>query len=91
MQDSDPTQYERRDHVTKAQEFKRALQRQNLRFGFMDGRVEDICPEEGEETWVLNIKRGILSGLQNTMTDLNTNIKSTEVCLYNSKCILIPF
>ena len=66
LQDSSPGQYGRRDHVPGSEKFRSALQRQKLRFSFVNGRVEELCPED-EEAWVLNIKRAILSGFQNTM------------------------
>ena len=78
LQDSDPSQYESRTHVDRALDFKRALQEKPLRFGFVDGRIENICPEN-EETWTLNIKRGVLSSFQNTMYSLENNVQTTEV------------
>ncbi|KAI8509667.1 hypothetical protein Bbelb_120950, partial [Branchiostoma belcheri] len=47
-------------------EFQRALERHPLRFSFQDGVIPEICPSAEEETWVVNIKRGILSALQNS-------------------------
>ena len=64
LQDSNPRDYERRNHVEKAWEFKRALQEHSMRFGFLDGHVADVCPNPNEIPWVLNIKRAIISALQ---------------------------
>ena len=36
-----------------------------IRFAFDDGKIEHICAEDTEPTWVLNVKRGILSTIQN--------------------------
>nr|XP_006010930.2 PREDICTED: apolipophorins-like [Latimeria chalumnae] len=44
------------------------LQKNPLQFSFQDGKIPNICPSEGEELWVLNVKRGILSVLQNSYT-----------------------
>ena len=77
LQDSNPEQYESRQYVERAWEFTRSLQEKPLRFAFLDGEIENICPEE-EPAWVLNIKRGILSALQNTMPTLDSNVDTRE-------------
>lgn len=71
--------------VDRAMEFKRALQDKPLRFAFQNGKVESVCPEEGEETWVLNVKRGIISHIQNTMPDTGSNIRLRETDI-NGDC-----
>ncbi|XP_029432572.1 apolipophorins isoform X2 [Rhinatrema bivittatum] len=43
-----------------------ALERYLLPFSFQDGKIAKICPSTREETWALNIKRGILSVLQSS-------------------------
>ena len=78
LQDSDPAQYESRTHVDRALDFKRALQEKPLRFAFVDGRIENICPED-EESWALNVKRGVLSSFQNTMYSLENNVQTKEI------------
>ncbi|XP_054278128.1 uncharacterized protein LOC128996709 [Macrosteles quadrilineatus] len=50
-------------------QFAAELEQFPLRFSFQDGRVEQLCPSADEPTWTLNIKRGLLSMLQNTMSD----------------------
>ncbi|XP_056021701.1 uncharacterized protein LOC130054813 [Ostrea edulis] len=59
-------------------EFSKQLEENSLRFSFQDGRIESLCPTESEKTWVLNIKRGILSLIQNTMEDLQVDQKVKE-------------
>lgn len=86
LQDSNPQQYDSRQYVERAWEFTRALQEKPLRFAFLDGQIESICPDE-EESWVLNLKRGILSALQNTMTSLEESIVTREVCYYKSSSL----
>jgi len=49
-----------------------------LRFAFIDGTVENICPPDNEQVWALNIKRGILSTLQVTMATLQGVSDKTE-------------
>merc|ERR1712018_150910 len=71
-----------RAHVTQAFEFKRSVQEKTLRFSLVNGRVESVCPEDGEQAWVLNIKRAILSGLQMTVPrtiDTTTTITESDV------------
>ncbi|XP_061171948.1 uncharacterized protein LOC133181472, partial [Saccostrea echinata] len=63
---------------TMSGEFSRHLEENSLRFSFQDGRIESLCPAEREKTWVLNIKRGILSMIQNTMEDLQVDQKVRE-------------
>ena len=79
LQDSDPAQYDRRQNVERSRDFKMALEKQALRFAFLDGKVEGVCPETADPTWVVNIKRGILSALQNTQTRLDGSQLTVEV------------
>ncbi|XP_078656508.1 apolipophorins-like isoform X3 [Branchiostoma floridae x Branchiostoma belcheri] len=61
-------------------EFQRALERHPLRFSFQDGVIPEICPSAEEETWVVNIKRGILSALQNSyLSQRRTDMEETDV------------
>ena len=59
-------------------DFKRGLEENTLHFGLSDGKVTDVCPEEAEPTWALNIKRAVLSSLQITMEDFQTPTTNTE-------------
>jgi len=65
--------------------FKAALEAQPLRFGATNGKVLsdlNICGVgAAEPAWVLNIKRGIISALQNSMADLNreTTVREADV------------
>ncbi|XP_068239146.1 LOW QUALITY PROTEIN: uncharacterized protein [Palaemon carinicauda] len=52
-------------HVSELAE---ALTKYSLKFSFQDGMIENICSDVSEPKWVLNIKRGLLSTFQNTMT-----------------------
>ncbi|XP_051877297.1 apolipophorins-like [Pristis pectinata] len=50
------------------EKLRAALEKHPLHFSFQDGIIPEICPAEGEETWSLNIKRGILSVFQDSYT-----------------------
>jgi hypothetical protein len=79
LQDSDPAKYENRQYVDNARQFQQSLEKNPVRFGFIDGTIENICPVSNEEVWVLNIKRGILSTFQTTMATLQGVSETTEV------------
>ncbi|RVE52154.1 hypothetical protein evm_003227, partial [Chilo suppressalis] len=64
--------------VERAEKFIHAVSLYDLRFAFHDGIISEICPEEAEQDWVLNFKRGILSLFQNTMKRFDTNFKGVE-------------
>ncbi|XP_041357844.1 uncharacterized protein LOC121374798 [Gigantopelta aegis] len=61
--------------------FRQTLERNPLRFSFQDGVIEDLCPSDDEEPWALNVKRGVLTVLQNSMdnTDQDQTTKETDV------------
>jgi hypothetical protein len=41
--------------------------------------VEEICPSEGDALWALNVKRGVLSAFQNSMSRLDSDQQVSEV------------
>ncbi|KAL3868012.1 hypothetical protein ACJMK2_040851 [Sinanodonta woodiana] len=71
IESSDPSLPLRLKAGKTSSEFAALLQQYPLRFSFQDGEVNEICPEDDESSWVLNIKRGLLSAFQNTMDDLD--------------------
>lgn len=81
MSGSDPNNSKRLLTDTQSNEFKTALEQHPLRFSFQDGNVEELCPLPEESVWVLNIKKGILSSLQNTMNTFETGQDLVEVIL----------
>lgn len=90
LQDSDPRDYRRRQPLDGASEWGRALEERPLRFAYLDGTIDAVCPG-AEEDWVLNVKRGILSSLQNTMVTLDGDARGHEVvCVLAKKSILLP-
>ncbi|XP_059837117.1 apolipophorins-like [Hypanus sabinus] len=56
------------EFVPHHEKLSAALEKHPLHFSFQDGIIPEICPAEGEETWSLNIKRGILSVFQDSYT-----------------------
>lgn len=64
---------------TGSSDFKQRLEANTLRFAFQDGRIEEVCSMTSEDERVNNIKRGILSTFQNSMSQLEKNGMYTEV------------
>jgi len=62
-------------------EFKTSLERFTLKFTFDDGIIHELCPDRREPVWTLNLKRGILSMLQNSMRrfDIDHNVNEVDV------------
>jgi hypothetical protein len=71
LADSDLKNAEIHNSVVRSAQFAAALQKSSLHFSFQDGTVDELCPGD-DPSWVLNIKRGILSAFQNTMHDLSS-------------------
>ncbi|XP_025989321.2 uncharacterized protein LOC105195312 [Solenopsis invicta] len=63
-------------------EFKASLERYTLTFTFDDGLIHELCPDRREPVWALNIKRGVLSMLQNTMRRFDVDHRGDEVDVY---------
>lgn len=70
---------------SRSSQFSRDVEHMKMRFDFRDGLIQEVCPESGEQVWVTNFKRGILSALQNTMPRLDLDHKSTETDV-SGKC-----
>lgn len=60
-------------------DFKANLERFPLRFTFDDGRIDELCPNRREPIWALNLKRGVLSMLQNTMHRFDVDHRATDL------------
>lgn len=45
-------------------EWSGVLEKFPLRFAFDDGKVEAVCPHEGDPPWAVNVKRAVLSAFQ---------------------------
>ncbi|XP_063027524.1 uncharacterized protein LOC134426445 [Melospiza melodia melodia] len=54
----------REESLMEMESLRKILEQHPLHFSFRDGKVLKLCPVRGEETWALNIKRGMLSVLQ---------------------------
>merc|ERR1719402_1409362 len=59
-------------------EFAGKLEKLPLSFAYHDGVVEEVCVAPAEDSKVLNIKRGIISTLQNSMKDLEKEVTVSE-------------
>ncbi|XP_067004188.2 uncharacterized protein [Anabrus simplex] len=70
VEDSNPSDAAQRKPIPAMAEFVEALERHPLLFSFQDGKVEELCPNADESPWVMNIKRGVLSVFQNSMSSL---------------------
>ena len=79
MHESDPSSPKNFLLSAATSEFKQALEEHPLRFSFQDGHIDSLCPSNDESSWVLNIKKGVLAMIQNTMDDLSSDQKVTEV------------
>ncbi|VDI80741.1 Hypothetical predicted protein [Mytilus galloprovincialis] len=79
--ESDPNAPETKIDADKSGEFRTNLEKSPLAFSFQDGRIEELCTSIPEKTWVLNIKRGILSAVQNSMDDLTQDqtVQETDI------------
>ncbi|XP_042654834.1 uncharacterized protein LOC116959373 [Tyto alba] len=54
----------REEPLKEMDNLREILEQHPLLFSFHDGKVLKLCPMRSEQTWALNIKRGILSVLQ---------------------------
>ncbi|XP_064376460.1 uncharacterized protein LOC112981027 isoform X3 [Dromaius novaehollandiae] len=50
------------------------LEQHPLHFSFYDGKILKLCPVRSEQTWALNIKRGILSVLQTSQASAASGV-----------------
>ncbi|XP_066290263.1 trichohyalin-like isoform X1 [Branchiostoma lanceolatum] len=62
-------------------DFSRDLEQNPLWFRYQSGRVQDIRPQQDEQQWVLNIKRGILSQFNFNLIQRqgNYSVQETDV------------
>ncbi|XP_049547862.1 uncharacterized protein LOC125959115 [Anopheles darlingi] len=73
-----PDLSETNDVHSKSELIAEQLMNYDLRFAFHDGTISEICHEDSESVWTLNLKRGILSTLQNTMPRFDIDFQTTE-------------
>jgi len=81
LEESDPTDENRRYNAPNSHQFRRALEQQPMHFSFQDGHIEDVCVNEEDPTWVANIKKAVLSSFQNSMQDLqiDENVSESDI------------
>lgn len=81
LQDSEPLDASRKSPIPGETAFRKTLEASTTAFTFRDGLIPHLCPSSDEPAWSVNIKRGILSALQNTMPRFDLDHESFEVCL----------
>ena len=84
LEESDPMDASMRTASAGSAEFAQVIQQHPLIFSFQDGQVEHLCPSADEPIWSLNIKRGVLSAMQNSMQQLAIAQTVYEVIHFNS-------
>ena len=79
IRESDPIPGNPLRKSDNSRHFRQELEKEALRFAFLDGLISDVCPSEDETVWALNVKRGFLSAFQNSMDKLDTDQTVIEV------------
>ncbi|XP_037526583.1 uncharacterized protein LOC119404030 [Rhipicephalus sanguineus] len=79
LEEEDPARPGQRRPSPNLAELRDVLERYPLRFSYQDGRVDNLCPAQGETPRALNIKKAILSLLQNSMKELEVSEDVTEL------------
>lgn len=79
LEEEDPARPGQRRPSPSMAELRDVLERYPLRFSYQDGRVDNLCPALGETPRALNIKKAILSLLQNSMKELEVSEDVTEL------------
>jgi hypothetical protein len=71
-----------------AASFARSLTEHPLHFGYAEGKVTGLCPSSDEDTWALNMKRGILSTFSNAMRDgVETDVVGKCPTVYSAAAV----
>jgi hypothetical protein len=76
--DEDKEEQEEIELHPRNEELGEELRKNSLRFSFHDGHIDEVCPEDIEPAWALNLKKGILSTMQNTMRRFDVDYNTTE-------------
>ena len=84
LRESEPSDDQRKSHLDVESEFKKPLEEFQLRFTFDDGHITHICPLDNDPVWSVNLKRGVLSGMKNTMTRFDVSSADSEVLQFLS-------
>ncbi|XP_033921269.1 uncharacterized protein [Melopsittacus undulatus] len=65
---------DREEPLKEMDSLREVLEQHPLHFSFHDGKVMKLCPVRSEQTWALNIKRGILSVLQTSQASTASTV-----------------
>ena len=68
--------------VTDVELLRERLQQHPMRFAWVDGSIERVCQEDDDHVFAVNIKRGILSSIQNSMTSFDSPREIEEVRIF---------
>ena len=68
------------DGSPDTEQFASKISQKPLRFAYDEGQISNVCSVEGEEEWVLNFKRGVLSNFQNSMRTLEKQEVRNDNC-----------
>ncbi|XP_019733519.1 apolipophorins isoform X1 [Hippocampus comes] len=80
-----------KDHpVPRLKSLRESLERTPLKFCLHGGKVFNLCIQEGEQMWTLNIKKAFLSMLQTSNTkskhsEMETDVHGTCASLYERR------
>ena len=72
---------QQKNEVHGEMSFKKPLEAFDLKFAFHDGHISHVCPQESDPVWSVNIKRGVLSSLQNTMPRFDLSHETVAVII----------
>lgn len=75
----DRSKYDEDSSDLAGSEFKLNVEKYDMRFAFDDGQVREVCSHPKEDTWALNLKRGVLSMFQNTMKRFDLDRRTNEL------------
>ena len=61
--------------------FSSALEKNSMNFGFDNGRVKTVCSSNDDPLWVTNLKKGVLSAFQQSISSfhISENVTETDV------------
>lgn len=70
------------DGPKETEVMRRQLEKHSTKFAQDNGRIEQVCFDENEETWVLNLKKSILSTLQVSQREQTEKMVEKDVLGY---------
>ncbi|CAM9777170.1 unnamed protein product [Lampetra fluviatilis] len=68
----------RAEPLPDSDELRAELEASPLHFSLQGGVISRLCPAVGEEIWALNVKRGLLSAVQNSLQGVHGSLQGTH-------------